>query len=117
MVLGVQNYEACHENIRENAESAGNGEQVAFALSHKPVCCSTSDGKVHCSNDTSGMQVDGCKTALREILALQAEAKAYAGALDGLAQSYQPALDDTKFAEQIERRKQLIEQQNPCGTT
>ena len=62
------------------------------------------------------MQVDGCKTALREILALQAEAKAYAGALDGLSQSYQPALDDTKFAEEIERRKQLIEQQNPCGT-
>ena len=59
--------------------------------------------------------MDACKAALREILALQAEAKAYAGALDGLSLSYQPALADTKFAEQIERRKQLIEQQNPCG--
>ena len=48
VVPGVQNYEACHENIREIAESAGDGEQVAFALSHNPVCCSTSDGNVHC---------------------------------------------------------------------
>ena len=62
------------------------------------------------------MQVDVCKAALREILALQAEAKAYAGALEGLSQSYQASLGDTKFAEQIEQRKQLIEQQNPCGT-
>ncbi len=49
------------------------------------------------------------------MLELEAEVRAFAGALDSLGQTYRPSLNETNFSEQLQQRKALAEQRCPCA--